>query len=1104
MKIKLPPVFAISLRRNGNTISQLLSPIATVDGTSATYKGNRISGTVLVPADAGQILVTRKKVKVPESFDCAIYNPETVRAIGGLLDYSAGSWLKHPALSGALQADPVASAAAAYASWHNAFRYVQENLASGSVGLRNPQIGALHAILAHWTVGNEPATIVMPTGTGKTETMLSVLVSVPCKKVLVVVPTDALRSQISEKFITLGVLKKGGVASTGALYPVVGVANRKPTSIAEVDELFKSCNVIVTTSHIAGQSDPALKKQFALHCDYLFIDEAHHVEASTWRSLKECFQGRRILQFTATPFREDDKVLDGKIIYKYPLRKAQEEGFFKPIRFTAVVEFNPAKADRAIAEAALAALKSDTTGKHVLMARVGTIDRAQEVYKLYEGHQQFAPIQMHTGIKSRAAREENRKRLISGRSRIVICVDMLGEGFDLPELKIAAFHDIRKSLAVTLQIAGRFTRARPDLGDATFIANVGDVNVQDELRKLYAQDPDWNVLLPELSEKIIGEQLEVRQFLDGFNQFPADIPLRSLRPATSTVVYRTKCESWSPQRFQEGLDPVESYARVHHSLNPASNTLVVVTARSAPVEWAEIEELRIPEWELYVLTWDPETNLLYINSSGNRGVFKRLAEAVAGENVELIREPEVYRCFAGITRLRLTNVGLTEQIARLVSFTGRMGADVEKALSEAHKRNTRKAVLFGSGFENGARTTVGASRRGRVWSFRRVRLNALADWCKGVGSRLVDASIDPDKILEGTLKSEQLSSRPAVMPIGIDWPEELYRDNESAFAFLIDGDRQWPLYETSIELTAPSEAGEIGFRLVRDGESVAFTLRLFEKEDDSKDYRFSIAGSGKASIGARAAVPLERFFYDYPPVIWFADGSSLEGNLLTRLRSGREPFGRSRIARGDWHGITLSKESQGISKDKDSIQFRVISNLLKRGEHEIVFDDDGSGEVADVVAIKVVSDGLQDIINADLYHCKYSHGPEAGARLADLYEVCGQAQKSVSWAQSPDKLTDMFSHLLRRESMRGEKKEATRFEKGDKQSLLRIREMSRVSPVRIRIAIVQPGLSKEDASPAQLELLAVTENYLLETYKIPFGVMGSSSDPKDGALLFRS
>jgi superfamily II DNA or RNA helicase len=46
----------------------------------------------------------------------------------------------------------------------------------------------------------------MPTGTGKPETMLSVLDSSPSRKVLVVVPTDALRTQLADKFLTLGVL----------------------------------------------------------------------------------------------------------------------------------------------------------------------------------------------------------------------------------------------------------------------------------------------------------------------------------------------------------------------------------------------------------------------------------------------------------------------------------------------------------------------------------------------------------------------------------------------------------------------------------------------------------------------------------------------------------------------------------------------------------------------------------------------------------------------------------------------------------------------------------------------------------------------------------
>src|SRR5947207_9496629 len=118
------------------------------------------------------------------------------------------------------------------------------------------------------------------------------------------------------------------------------------------------------------------------------------------------------------------------------------------------------------------------------MARVANAARAEEVFECYRGYTEFNPVQIHTGITSKAERDEIRKKLISGQSRIVVCVDMLGEGFDLPELKIAAFHDIRKTLGVTLQLAGRFTRTKPHLGNATFIANVADLDVKDELKRL--------------------------------------------------------------------------------------------------------------------------------------------------------------------------------------------------------------------------------------------------------------------------------------------------------------------------------------------------------------------------------------------------------------------------------------------------------------------------------------------------------------------------------------------------------------------------------------------------------------------------------------------
>ena len=106
-------------------------------------------------------------------------------------------------------------------TYRNALSFAEE---SPSVpGLRSPQRGALHSVLGYWTTKSAvPATVVMPTGTGKTETMLALLVAARLPRLLVLVPSDALRNQVAEKFETLGVLQELGVVSSPALRPVVG------------------------------------------------------------------------------------------------------------------------------------------------------------------------------------------------------------------------------------------------------------------------------------------------------------------------------------------------------------------------------------------------------------------------------------------------------------------------------------------------------------------------------------------------------------------------------------------------------------------------------------------------------------------------------------------------------------------------------------------------------------------------------------------------------------------------------------------------------------------------------------------------------------------
>ena len=90
-------------------------------------------------------------------------------------------------------------------TYRDALSFAEES--PSAPGLRSPQRGALHSVLGYWTTKSSvPATVVMPTGTGKTETMLALLVAARLPRLLVLVPSDVLRTQVAEKFESLGVI----------------------------------------------------------------------------------------------------------------------------------------------------------------------------------------------------------------------------------------------------------------------------------------------------------------------------------------------------------------------------------------------------------------------------------------------------------------------------------------------------------------------------------------------------------------------------------------------------------------------------------------------------------------------------------------------------------------------------------------------------------------------------------------------------------------------------------------------------------------------------------------------------------------------------------
>lgn len=1095
MQVRLPAIWRLNLKvANLGHIRQLLLPEQTVACQGVAYTRENDAGYLLQDDHSRTVacVFPRKPKHTNFSADECVLVARCETFESAEIDLSSGYWMNHPQMEHA-SARSVQPAVTARESWRGAFQYVEEDPERHIVGLRRPQMGALHAIHAHWATSREAATIVMPTGTGKTETMLSTLTSALCDRVLVIVPTDALRSQIATKFETLGVLGLPGnaVLASATRYPVVGTLLSRPKTAADVDSFFDQCNVIVTSSHLVGGCSKEVQARMAHLCSHLFIDEAHHSEAATWKAFREHFEDKLVLQFTATPFREDGQKIDGKLIFVYPLRKAQEEGYFRPIRFRQVYEFDPERGDRRIAEGALSELDADATGKHLVMARVNGVSRAATIHALYQELGRYQAVVIHSGISSRD-REEAKRKLLAGVARVVVCVDMLGEGFDLPELKIAAFHDIRKSLAVTLQLAGRFTRSRSDLGDPVFIANTANVDVTEELRALYSQDPDWNMLLPELSSTVIEQEVASQEFFRGFGSFLSEIPLRELRPAASMVVYKTHCAAWDPKNFRKGFRGLTSRDKLYHSINTSENTLVVLAATEQGVRWSDVESIRQIGWELFIAVWDRERSLLYLHGSNINGSYKELAKALCGSDVELMVAPNLFRCFHGINRLVLNNVGLNEHLGRQVRYTGRMGSDVEARIGQAARQGATRAVLAGQGFERGQRASVGAAKRGRVWANLRLRVDTFATWARGIGSKLIDEAIDPDAVLAGTLKPDVIGSVPQKVAIAVEWPLELLGRPEYTSTFLTFGMPEEFLTNVDVDIQPRADHEPIVLRVFSERWETLFQLELFGA-NDSFDFRFTQTGGPQANIRRGQSIePLAEFFTDHPPIVWFADGSSLEGCEYVELSSSTlQPFPVERLAALDWTDVDITKESQGEYRTIGTVQHRLIEQLQRDANYEVIFDDDGAGEAADVVAIKVVTDGERRSIHVELYHCKYAGGAPGG-RVDDLYVVCGQAQRSTSWLANYERRTELFTHLLRRDGLRTSQGRATRFERGDIRALTQIRDLSRRCEVKLRVAVVQPGLSIAAATRSQLTLLAVTERYLTDTYEVPLQVLCSA------------
>jgi superfamily II DNA or RNA helicase len=926
-------------------------------------------------------------------------------------------------------------------------------------GFRPAQLAAIHAISAHFFGSQEPALITMPTGSGKTTVLLAAAFVLRANRVLVVTPSRLVREQIAENFGSLSDLIKAGAVATNAAGPKVHMVDGVVDSADKWDAL-RDFDVVVSTVTAISPGAGAAEAPKDLF-DVILVDEAHHSPAKTWASLLNHFRDAKQALFTATPFRRDEKEIKAKFVFTYDLRRAYADGVFGEIQFQPVSLEGSPSIDVAIARKAQAVFDADRAAglQHLVMVRTDSVSRGKELLQLYADHTTLRMAFVHGGHTLKHVRKVV-QQLKDSELDGIVCVNMFGEGFNLPALKIAAVHSPHKSLAVTLQFIGRFARTAATVGRAVFIAE--PASSSEELGNLYEEGAVWRDIVQDLSLARVESERHAREVLDSFSVTAApdmkDFSLYTVNPFVHAKIYRVGADlDLTNEPDFPGLQIIFTGESDTHG------AVVYITREEVRPAWASDDRFSNVEYDIFVLHHNKASGLLFISASRRHvALYEMIAKTVASDPRRLSNSA-VSKALQGLEGAEFFSVGMRKRNLLGASETYRTltGSSADRSLLASDARLFDRGHCFGKGMEGGAAVTIGVSASSKVWSNQYSRIPDLLDWCDRVAAKIAGAAPTVTGTrLDHLPCGEDLTEIPAGV-IGMTLAHDTFLNPVLAEYYLEGGEvRRAQLLDFDLTIVE-SLAARVVFALKNEDIEWQGTLsldgaRLITNVGEQPEM-YVVSGSHE--------IPLLDYLNECVPTFYCADLSSLDGVSLFKGPENLVPFADAQFEIVDWAAAGVDIQTEKPTPGRVSI-FEWLEHRLLASTATVVFCDDGAGEIADFIAISEEGTGVV----VRMYHCKASGARAAGSRVEDLYDVCGQVIKACSWIK-PTELMARFEHRVTRPSIRGFLKGTD----GDARHLLTSRLNQQI---RFEMWIVQPGVARNGRSAAVSNLLAAAAEWL--------------------------
>jgi len=333
--------------------------------------------------------------------------------------------------------------------------------------LRPYQHRAIDDLRNAYRSGARAPLLVAPTGAGKTVILSAITASATARgrRVLILVHRRELIHQASSKLTAAGV-EHGNIAA--GIQP-----SKHPVQVASVQTLVRRLATI--------DWEPCL----------IIIDEAHHAAAGSWSQILSHWPGALRLGVTATPCRLDGRGLGDTfdaLIEGPSVQMLTSAGYLSPARIFAppivadLSQLRRRAGDYANDQAAAAMTRPMVTGDAIshyhrlagakqAIAFCCNVAHAVSVRDAFE----TAGISAALLLGGTADRDGVVVAFAAGQIRVLVTVDVVSEGFDIPAASVAILLRPTQSLGLYLQQVGRVLRPAPGKDAAIILDHVGNV-----------------------------------------------------------------------------------------------------------------------------------------------------------------------------------------------------------------------------------------------------------------------------------------------------------------------------------------------------------------------------------------------------------------------------------------------------------------------------------------------------------------------------------------------------------------------------------------------------------------------------------------------------